>query len=212
VPRNMRAFVAINLSAELRSRVAEVQERLRASCAGVKWVDPESAHFTLRFLGEIEPAEGETLAAALRPAAAATPPLDFCLGGVGVFPNARSPRIVWIGVTRGEAELTGLAERVRAVTTELGLGADDKPFRAHLTLGRVRPVAPASSRPEAAGTAALRAEAHTEIGAMRAAVVSLMESTLTPRGPIYRPVWELPLHGERSRTIGEDERERKDEG
>jgi len=195
----MRAFVAINLSAELRSRVAEVQERLRASRAGVKWVDPESVHFTLRFLGEIEPAEGEALAAALRPVATATSPFDFCLGGVGVFPNAGSPRVVWIGVTRGEDELTGLAERVRAVTTELGLGADDKPFRSHLTLGRVRPgERGADLMPR------VEAEAQTEVGAMRAAVVSLMESTLTPRGPIYRPVWELPL--------GEDERERKDEG
>ncbi|RIK15708.1 MAG: hypothetical protein DCC51_14360 [Anaerolineae bacterium] len=65
-------------------------------------------------------------------------PFVMRLGGVGCFPNARRPRVVWVGLAEEEARLVSLKAALDASLAPLDWTPDDKPFRAHLTLGRVK--------------------------------------------------------------------------
>jgi 2'-5' RNA ligase len=102
----------------------------------VSFVVRGSLHFALAFLGE-QPGSEEALVTGevLRE----TRPFDLALSGVGAFPNTARPRVLWLGVTDGAAELMDAAERLRRALRQRGFQIEDRKFRAHLTIGRVRP-------------------------------------------------------------------------
>jgi 2'-5' RNA ligase len=181
----MRLFVAINFSPDLKDVLAGLLEELRQLPVTVKWVPPENIHLTLKFLGEVAPARVEEIGAALRRAAVGVNPWHLEVKGTGVFPNWRNPRVVWVGVD-SEEPLYALQQQVTREYLALGFPAAS--FTPHLTLGRLRP-----------GTASgplqdrLKSLAGVSWGRERVAAVSLMESSLTPRGAVYRPVLTVPL-------------------
>jgi RNA 2',3'-cyclic 3'-phosphodiesterase len=126
----MRAFIAIDLPEPARAVVRALQQPL--PCArGVRLTRPEKCHLTLKFLGEIEAERAPALLAALAEIRERAFELSFT--SLGTFPNARRPRVVWIGVTR-PPELDRLARAVDRATPEVVL---DKPFRPHVTLARI---------------------------------------------------------------------------
>ena len=132
----VRAFVAVPIPADTRARVAAVQQRLRAD--GVKWVEPTNYHFTLRFLGNTAAPTLAALRAALSEALAECQAFPLTLRGVGAFPNRQRPRTIWIGVGEGRQELEALAATVERVVVAVGCAPEPRPFRPHLTLGRVK--------------------------------------------------------------------------
>ena len=144
----MRLFVALNLPPAVRHAAYAATEPVREGTRGVTWVSEENLHVTLKFLGE-EPAGGVTpLRARLREVPAAHGPLPLALGGVDAFPNLRAPRIVWMGVA-ADAAVERLHRDVDAACAELGYARESRPFRPHVTLGRVktRPSGGAMRRP-----------------------------------------------------------------
>ncbi|KYH31077.1 RNA 2',3'-cyclic phosphodiesterase [Neomoorella mulderi] len=181
----MRLFVAINFSPALQSALAGLLGELRQLPVTVKWVPPENIHLTLKFLGEVAPARVEEIGAALRRAVVGVNPWHLEVKGTGVFPNWRNPRVVWVGV-ESEKPLYVLQQQVTREYLELGFPADS--FTPHLTLGRLRPGT--ASRPL---QDRLQSLAGVSWGRERVTAVSLMESSLTPRGAIYRPVLTVPL-------------------
>jgi len=200
----LRTFVAVEIAEEVRRRAAEIVERLRAGDAGVvKWVDPRNLHLTIKFLGATRRADLPRLGAALWSLAAGAAPFDLELAGAGAFPNLRRPQVIWLGVTAGQGELAALAGAAEATCAELGWTREEKPYRAHLTLGRMRePRRGARSTPVGAGpTAALaRAlEAERDAAAGRSPVrrLALIESQLRPNGPTYTVLESFPLGGAR---------------
>jgi RNA 2',3'-cyclic 3'-phosphodiesterase len=98
---------------------------------------PAASHLTLRFLGDVAPERNAALAVALEGVARASRPFVLRLEGVGAFPTADRPRVVWIGVTTGRTEIVELARAVRGALAPL-LGDADEAFVPHLTLFRVR--------------------------------------------------------------------------
>ncbi|MFQ5599599.1 MAG: RNA 2',3'-cyclic phosphodiesterase [Candidatus Krumholzibacteriia bacterium] len=136
----MRLFVALLLDAELRGLLVGVQRRLRAldTRSAVRWAAPSGIHLTLKFLGEVEetrvPELDEALEAAVRGRGA--PVLG--LGELGAFPNARRPRVLWVGLREQGDSLTLVQAAVEKATTELGWQKERRAFQPHLTLGRVR--------------------------------------------------------------------------
>ncbi len=189
--RLVRAFVAVTLPPERRARAAAIQERLRGP-AGIKWVDPDTFHFTLRFLGPTEPTVLDALSQSLQALAAGQPRFSIALAGVGAFPSVRRPQAIWIGVTQGAAELQRLADQVEEAAVRLGFEAERRPFRPHLTIGRVK-----AERAPAELVRALEAEPADEcVGTVTVDEVVLMRSDLRPGGPIYTPLAVFPLRDE----------------
>jgi 2'-5' RNA ligase len=184
----VRLFVAVNLSEPLRRPLAEAQAHLQASAADVKWTDPAGFHFTLKFLGEVPAPRLQEMIAAAAGALAGGERFTLGLRGVGGFPTARSPRVVWVGVSQGEPEMAALAGALEAAFAPLGFAPEGRPFSAHLTLGRVR--SPQGRQELAARMAAL---VDRDFGSMPVEQVHLMESRLSPRGASYHLVAAFPL-------------------
>ena len=134
-----RLFVAVELSEEARGALAEAQAVCRRRCdPPVRWVDPRGAHLTLKFLGDVAPERVQPLSDALAGIAAARAPFQLSTGPAGVFPSPRRPRVLWLGVDGPVESLEDLQQDVEFGLHGLGFPLDGRPYRPHLTLGRVR--------------------------------------------------------------------------
>ena len=115
---------------------------LREAPGAPRWTPPARWHLTLLFLGAVPADRVEEVVAAAGPAVAATPSMTLLLAGAGRFGSRRRPQVFWTGVTGDGDALGALAGRLAAVVRGLRLPVEDRPFRAHLTLGRWRPGRP----------------------------------------------------------------------
>jgi RNA 2',3'-cyclic 3'-phosphodiesterase len=151
--------------------------------------DLAPAHLTLRFFGEIGPEVADRVIAAVPSAARAVEPFDLALGGIGAFPSAERPRVVWLGVTEGDAEVRRLAAHLDDALTAVGLPPVPGAFVPHVTLFRVR-----TPRDRDRARALLDGRVAAPFApAVRVGEVLLKESTLTPRGPQHRVVRSFAL-------------------
>jgi RNA 2',3'-cyclic 3'-phosphodiesterase len=187
----MRLFLALNLPEDVRQAVHDAAAPLREAAPGeVGWTAAEKLHLTLKVLGEQPEEMPGRLAAALDPVAGRHRAADLELRGVGAFPTMRRPRVVWAGI-RPEPRLELLHHDVEVACEGLGLEVEGRPFRPHLTLGRVRPGA-AADLPKRLAAAArlvqLRATA-------RVASVDVMRSELATGGSRYAVLHRIPLGG-----------------
>ncbi|MGY1759838.1 RNA 2',3'-cyclic phosphodiesterase [Geodermatophilus sp. SYSU D00805] len=141
-PRPRRLFFAVTPPAGALTDLDRALTPLREAPGAPRWTPPERWHLTLLFLGAVPPEQVEELVAAAGPTVAATPPMSLRLAGAGRFGTRRRPQVFWAGVTGDDAALRVLAARLADVARRLGLPVEDRPFRAHLTLGRWRPGRP----------------------------------------------------------------------
>lgn len=189
----LRTFIAIVLPEPLLRQLAQVQRQLekRAPPESVRWVNPEGIHLTLKFLGDTPVAKLESIRAALAAVASRSAPCTFTVGGLGCFPNARRPRVLWVGVQPVGGELAALQRAVEAAMKSLGFPPEDREFTPHLTLGRVRDrVAPA----DLARLGALISSAEVgTLGEVTARHFALIQSVLKPTGAEYTPLAEFSL-------------------
>ena len=180
----VRSFIAIELPAEVRAELASIEEKLKVRRHPfVKWVDPESIHLTLKFLGSVS---GETIpeiVEAMSLVAQPVSPFTLQIGGTGAFPNWQRPQVVWVGVGGEMGRLTTLQRELEAALSPLGFPPESRPFSPHLTLGRLRErVTPEDRRRFGLWAQSVNFEASLsfEVNAVR-----LMKSQLTSSGPIY---------------------------
>lgn len=136
----IRAFIAIDLSDEAKAVLADVSETLksRTPSGAVKWVEPQRMHLTLRFLGNTPLDKLDALAAALDDVAERHAPFELHLDALGCFPNERAPRVIWVGVQGDLATAEALRGAIEERIEPLGWEPEEKSFRPHLTLGRVK--------------------------------------------------------------------------
>ena len=174
----IRTFVAIQPSVEALGSIAVVQEELRGAGADVRWVKPEAMHLTLQFLGDVRESEMAGIERTLSSSFAEHEPFDVECRGLGVFPNQRKPRILWVGLVGDDLEL--LAERTEIALAPLGFPPADREFRPHLTLGRLR-----SMQGFDAIAAALRTSSERSFGTIRIDRAFLYRSDLRPTGSVY---------------------------
>ena len=184
----MRLFVAVGVPAALHGALVAAQDRLGASGADVRWVTPVRLHFTLKFLGEVPESRVQDISAALANLSKRHARFGVGLHGVGAFPTPRRPRVIWAGVSAGEAALGALAVGVEDALAACGCPRERRPFSTHLTLGRVKRATPDLTR-------RIAQEAETDFGPMRVTMVVLMCSVLHRDGPEYSAVSEHPLAG-----------------
>lgn len=191
-PETLRAFIALPLPPDWRGALAQAMAEMRVLMpSGVRWVEASGIHLTLKFLGATDasmaPGIMEALGRQLR--GAGRPRL--VLSGLGTFPGGKEPRVIWAGVGGETGVLGDWQQRVEAAAGGLGWPRERRPFRPHLTLGRVRDGTAAAQRRAMAGVigeARLPAAAEWE-----ADTVGLYHSALTPRGAIYTSLGEVRI-------------------
>lgn len=133
-----RLFLALPLSAQVQALLASQIAELSALDWPVRWVQPEMAHLTIRFLGESDREHAELLRMALPSVVQAEAAFDLRTAALGVFPNFRHPRVLWLGLHGPAHRLERLVGQVDATVADLGFGARDEVYHPHITLGRVR--------------------------------------------------------------------------
>ncbi len=178
----VRTFVAIDLPEEIRERARASQAVLARSEGRLAIVDPANLHITVKFLGEVDPALIGPIGGALR--AVTADPFDLTVGRAACNPPRR-PRVIWCDVTDA-GESAALARQVDDLLSPLGFPRENRPFRPHVTLARVKEFHPSQCRE----AASLPPE---PLGRARVGAIKLKKSTLTPRGSVYEDLLEVPL-------------------
>jgi 2'-5' RNA ligase len=186
----MRLFIAINLPPAQRTAIHNATAPLRSASSNVTWVAADCLHLTMKFLGEQPEDSVATLSAALAAVAARFQPMRLDLGGIGAFPHFRSPRIFWLGIAP-EPKLELLHHDLEVALERLGHEVDARPFRPHLTLGRVRRDVPAAES-IALRDCARQVRYHAIVDVRS---IDLMHSELGASGPRYTLVSAAPLRG-----------------
>ena len=187
---SIRSFIAIDLSDPVRLRIEELVRELRKSDAQVGWVKVEAIHLTLKFLGNVDPELLERIKPALAREAAKTGPLRLEAAGCGAFPGLQSPRIIWVGLRGQIAPLVELARGVEEALVPLGFKPENRPFKPHITVGRVKGrVRLQSLREKLLSHAGFAAEPFD------AAEIVLYKSELRPDGARYTPLFKTPFSG-----------------
>jgi len=133
----MRLFAGIPVAQPVHGALGELLEGWRSTDWPVKWVRQDGLHLTLKFLGSVETARVGSIRDALAAAVLGTPALSFTLTEVGAFPTVSRARILFAGL-ESEAPLELLVHRIERACAELGFPVEGRPFRPHVTLGRVR--------------------------------------------------------------------------
>lgn len=184
----MRLFVSVDLPDDLAAPVVDLQEEF-SEASGLNFTDPEQAHVTLKFLGDVDedrlPDLESELAAAVDDAGA--DPFTVRYGGLGVFPDLEYISVLWLGTEMGGEELTHLHEAIEDRTTAMGFDPESHDFTPHVTLARMN---------HAGGKELVQdlvRERDPTIGETTVEEVRLTESTLTDDGPKYTTVERFSL-------------------
>jgi len=188
----IRSFIAIELPDELKQLLSRLQTQLKAGQnPSVKWVDPSGIHLTLKFLGTTGSHQIGDITKVIRESTEGFSPFHLEVSELGVFPNLKQVRVVWVGLS-GEVDRLGqLQRRLESGLTSVGFTAESRAFKPHLTLARVRDWA---SPAEQSSLGQLIAATGLTISyAFRADTISLMKSTLTREGAIYHQIDSVRL-------------------
>ncbi len=186
----MRTFFCLATDAILNRDLAALAGKLRAATTvRVAWVQPRNFHVTVRFLGDIDPMLTVALERMIRSIAARTAPFPIEIERLGAFPTPARARVIWAG---GDAppEFVTLVDQINHGLATLGFPPSRKETIAHITLGRVK------GRPDKALERALGEHRALPVHVLHVNRIILMESTLTPRGAEYAPLFSVPFTGE----------------
>ena len=180
----MRTFIAVELPDNIRRIIAEYSGSLRAQIPKVKWVAPENLHLTMKFLGEVPEGQLDSVKECVARTVEGFDPFIVELEHLGFFPNSHQPRVIWIGASGGADHLLELFQKLEDCLESTGFDRDAKTFSPHLTIGRVKRHAHIAIPP---GIPEFDGETFEVNG------LSVIMSTLTPQGPIYKTLLKTPL-------------------
>lgn len=186
----MRVFLAVELDPETRSALEAFQRQLHEMLPAINWVRPQSWHLTVKFLGEVEENQLEPIKRAVEKAVSNCSSFSLQIEGFGGFPHLRNPRVLWAGVTGQVDELHLLALHVDEALSPLGFPLESKPFRAHLTLARIK------DRAREVGVALTKLDVLENVhffGELTVERLCLFRSELKPTGANYHRLWAVPL-------------------
>jgi len=135
---NIRTFIAVDISAQVRSRAANLIKRLQVCGVKASWTDPSNMHLTLKFLGEIPDPRVPDVCRAVAESCSGYPRMKLGFHGAGAFPRNERPRTVWIGVQPETDEFAELYHTIEARLYDVGFAKERRRFTPHLTIGRIR--------------------------------------------------------------------------
>ena len=194
-PSSIRSFIAVELPDAVRGQLESFTMELKKSDAPVGWVRPEGVHLTLKFLGNISPELIEQIKPVLAGIGSRRGLIHLQPAGCGAFPTIKQPRVIWVGL-RGECELlVELQKQVETAMIPFGFKPEDRPFKPHLTLGRVK-----GRQRLLALQQILLARREFTAEAFDVTQLVLYKSELRPDGARYTPQFKAPLAGRPSRV------------
>jgi len=182
----VRVFIALDIPQAAKDALAETIRQLRTIIpSGVRWVDPQGIHLTLKFLGNVDTSVVDDLLAAMKTASANYdgPKFSLTLSGLGLFPNNQQPRVLWAGADGDLDSLATLQTLVDEAVVRLGFSRETRPFRPHLTIGRVQDGVPQGSR-RFIGEAVVKTQL-PPVAAWEIDALHLIRSTSTRQGAVY---------------------------
>lgn len=182
----IRTFIAIDLADAIRQNIAALQEELKRDREKISWTKPENIHLTLKFLGDADETKIDDIANILTAIASEYPPFSLNVSGLGMFPNFRRPRVLWVGLQNPPAALIEIAERIESGLAEIGFAKEARPFSPHLTIGRVK--AQLSDR----FIEKLKSRAFAG-GLFDVKEILIIKSDLHPQGAVYTPLRKIAL-------------------
>lgn len=180
----MRLFIAVELEHEIRQRIEDFMNEWRPKISNAGWVRAEGLHITLKFLGNVADERRDDIENALKHVRALR--FQFSVRSVGVFPNPKSPRVLWVGIRSG-GELAQLAEKVDEQMALVGFDREKRSFSPHVTLARFK------DRPKKTEIEAAVSVPESTFGTMTAKEFHLYESKLSPQGSVYRQLGTFGL-------------------
>ena len=185
----MRAFLGIALPDTVQSSLKRLQDQLRASGADVKWVEPDHLHVTLKFLDEITDDQRRMVETMLGRVAEHERAFTLKFGHVDAFPSTDAPRVLWVGLAHGKETVIRIAQAIEREGQAIPLRREERPFAAHVTLGRVR-----TPRNRVALTQRLRETDWQPPASWHVTALTLYQSVLSSDGPRYSVLADIPLH------------------
>ncbi len=188
----IRAFIAIDLSPEIRFKLEQVSLELkqRLKDVPIRWVAVESTHLTLKFLGDVSLSNLEVLKRILKSEAEGLPSFELSVEELGAFPSTHRPRVIWVKVN-GPPELNSVQRGIEVETSRLGYAREERPFSPHLTLGRVSRNATSEDIRQIGKV--LDNYQVGFLGKMRVQSINLYQSDLKPGGAVYTCLYSAPL-------------------
>ncbi len=188
---NLRLFVAMDLPSRVKSEIGEIMVSLVERYPGVRWVKAENLHLTLKFLGHVESSKVGGLCSALEEVCSEARPFRLRVSGCGAFPHQGRGRVFWLGLGGEVNEAVELAGRIDRKLEGLDFAREERPFRPHVTLGRMKRPMPCQDLVED-WTVFLQ-----KIGTMEFEVVEavLFQSILRKEGPTYLPLKAFSFKG-----------------
>jgi 2'-5' RNA ligase len=175
----IRAFIAVEIDPQVIGNICRAIHQLESTSLSARWTAPANIHLTLKFLGDIEPDRIDGIHRALEERLRPFPRCTINAKGLGVFPDPRRPRIIWVGI-HGD-QLASLAAQVESALVPSGFAPDQRNFSPHLTIGRWRQ----TDRPPKALAQELAKWKDVQFGATRVDEVVLFRSVLKPEGATY---------------------------
>ncbi len=183
----IRLFIALKIESTIQQKFDAIISDFQTKGGKVKWVDGKNLHLTLKFLGNQEFKFVDLISSQLRNALQDCQTIESEFSTLGGFPNLRKPKVVWADIDKNKNAIIELAEKVDSALSDLKFEKNDKPFRPHLTLGRVK------SYENLDGLTEYLSSYNFENIPIRFKSVQLIQSKLTQQGPIYKVLEEIQL-------------------
>ncbi|KPK91426.1 hypothetical protein AMJ80_07330 [bacterium SM23_31] len=181
----IRTFIAIDIPSNIKEEIVHFQEETAGAGLPVRWIKSQNIHLTLKFIGEIPESLVNQVIKDIFEGPSLGKKFKITIGGTGVFPNIRRPRIFWVGITSGQDETGKLANCLEERLVHLNISKEKRPFSPHLTIGRFRESYRIKNLENFISSEILHAGSFAVDG------VKLMKSVLKPSGAEYS---ELAVH------------------
>jgi len=188
--QRLRLFWAVNLPPDIKRKLDNLQAYLQTTQVNIKWVEQQNLHLTVKFLGEVDGNWVSEISQVVKQKVAGTGSFELLLSGLGFFPGARHPKVVWLGVDGEVDKFHLLHRRVEEGLAALGWAMDNQNFAPHLTLGRLR----ALQASEVLVSKVDEVRKNWSAISIAVSSIELMKSQLTPKGPIYHVLESIKLN------------------
>ena len=187
--KTTRSFIAIPLNEGLHGELAQLQNKLKAANADVKWVKPENIHITLKFLGNITDEQIEQVKNSLKNAVSGLKPYSIHLAEIGAFQKISYARVIWVGMDEGAEETKKIYQAIEEELSKGGFPKEKRPFSPHLTLGRVH----SGKNKQGLINVVEKEKSFSSSEKLSVGEIILFKSILSSVGPTYEPMFKGSL-------------------
>jgi 2'-5' RNA ligase len=184
---DLRLFIAARPPEVVRQGLDDLSGQLGSRGDGVKWVKSDGVHLTLKFLGSVDETMVRVIDDAAAQCARGVGEIRLSVGRVGAFPDMRRPRVIWVGLAGETGRLESVAGALEEACFGLGFPKEGRPFRPHLTLGRVK------DRLSVDTIKKIERNKDVVLGDMVVDAIELIKSDLRPSGAVYTTLSHYPL-------------------